>query len=143
MCLMGLGWGEAVPVDTHVWQIAQRDYRFGKGKAGKTATLSKALYDAVGDHFRSLWGEYAGWAHSVLFTADLKAFAEKGGKGVAVVKIEAGEEADNVVANKGELAKAPAKRGTKRKENDVKVEEVKMELSPKRRRTRSQARLEV
>ena len=45
VCLMGLGWGEAVPVDTHVWQIAQRDYKFGKSKH---ASLTKATYDAVG-----------------------------------------------------------------------------------------------
>ncbi|KAA6416162.1 MAG: N-glycosylase DNA lyase [Lasallia pustulata] len=74
VCLMGLGWGEAVPVDTHVWQIAQRDYKFGKGKH---RSLTKATYDAIGDHFRSLWGKEAGWAHSVLFTADLRAFSEK------------------------------------------------------------------
>ncbi|KAF5023868.1 hypothetical protein F66182_4072 [Fusarium sp. NRRL 66182] len=72
VCLMGLGWGEAVPVDTHVWQIAQRDYKFGKSN---TKTLTKPMYDAVGDHFRKLWGPYAGWAHSVLFTADLREFA--------------------------------------------------------------------
>jgi N-glycosylase/DNA lyase len=72
VCLMGLGWGEAVPVDTHVWQIAQRDYKFGKGKH---KSLTKATYDAVGDHFRSLWGKEAGWAHSVLFAADLRTFA--------------------------------------------------------------------
>lgn len=35
------------------------------------------MYDAVGDHFRSLWGKEAGWAHSVLFTADLRAFSER------------------------------------------------------------------
>ncbi|MCJ1301991.1 8-oxoguanine glycosylase ogg1 [Hypocenomyce scalaris] len=74
VCLMGLGWGEAVPVDTHVWQIAQRDYKFGKGKH---RSLTKATYDAIGDHFRSLWGKEAGWAHSVLFTADLRAFSER------------------------------------------------------------------
>ncbi|KAB8227017.1 8-oxoguanine glycosylase ogg1 [Aspergillus alliaceus] len=72
--LMGLGWGEAVPVDTHVWQIAQRDYKFGKG-AHKS--LTKATYDAVGNHFRKLWGKEAGWAHSVLFTADLKTFSDR------------------------------------------------------------------
>jgi N-glycosylase/DNA lyase len=72
VCLMGLGWGEAVPVDTHVWQIAQKDYNFGKGKH---KSLTKATYDAVGDHFRSLWGKDAGWAHSVLFAADLRTFA--------------------------------------------------------------------
>lgn len=75
VCLMGLGWGEAVPVDTHVWQIAMRDYKFG-GKS-KNRTLTKALYDAVGDHFRELWGSQAGWAHSVLFTADLRTFSDR------------------------------------------------------------------
>src|SRR5277367_3612249 len=69
-----LGWDEAVPVDTHVWQIAQRDYKFGKGKH---SSLTKATYDAVGNHFRKLWGKEAGWAHSVLFTADLRAFSER------------------------------------------------------------------
>lgn len=74
VCLMGLGWGESVPVDTHVWQIAQRDYKFGKGKH---KSLTKATYDAIGDHFRNLWGKEAGWAHSVLFAADLKTFSER------------------------------------------------------------------
>ncbi|KAF7510744.1 hypothetical protein GJ744_006110 [Endocarpon pusillum] len=74
VCLMGLGWGEAVPVDTHVWQIAQRDYKFGKGKH---SSLTKATYDAIANHFRKLWGKEAGWAHSVLFTADLRAFSER------------------------------------------------------------------
>ncbi|KAI4262541.1 MAG: hypothetical protein L6R42_002281 [Xanthoria sp. 1 TBL-2021] len=88
VCLMGLGWGEAVPVDTHVWQIAQRDYKFGKGKH---SSLTKATYDAVGDRFRSLWGKEAGWAHSVLFTADLRAFSERLSAKIEVdtVKVEA------------------------------------------------------
>lgn len=73
VCLMGLGWGESVPVDTHVWQIAQRDYKFGK----RAKTFNKAMYDAVGDHFRDMWGKYAGWAHSVLFTADLRQFSDR------------------------------------------------------------------
>ncbi|KAG9236320.1 DNA glycosylase [Amylocarpus encephaloides] len=74
VCLMGLGWGESVPIDTHVWQFAQRDYKFGKGKH---KSLTKATYDAVGDHFRQLWGIEAGWAHSVLFAADLKTFSDR------------------------------------------------------------------
>ncbi len=57
-----------------MWQIAQRDYHFGKGRH---RTLTKATYDAIGDHFRRLWGKEAGWAHSVLFTADLRAFSAK------------------------------------------------------------------
>ncbi|KAI2794225.1 N-glycosylase/DNA lyase [Penicillium oxalicum] len=74
VCLMGLGWGESVPVDTHVWQIAQRDYRFGKSSH---KSLTKATYDAVANHFRKLWGQEAGWAHSVLFTADLRSFSDR------------------------------------------------------------------
>lgn len=57
-----------------MWQIAQRDYKFGKGKH---SSLTKATYDAVGNKFRSMWGKEAGWAHSVLFTADLRAFSER------------------------------------------------------------------
>ena len=57
-----------------VWQIAQRDYKFGKGKH---SSLTKATYEAIGDKFRSLWGKEAGWAHSVLFTADLRTFSER------------------------------------------------------------------
>lgn len=94
VCLMGLGWGEAVPVDTHVWQIAQRDYKFGKGKH---SSLTKATYDAVGDKFRSLWGKEAGWAHSVLFTADLRAFSER-----LVAKVEKKEEDVEVKKEDGE-----------------------------------------
>ncbi|KAL9612570.1 MAG: hypothetical protein Q9167_002820 [Letrouitia subvulpina] len=85
VCLMGLGWGEAVPVDTHVWQIAQRDYRFGKGKH---SSLTKATYDAVGDHFRRLWGKEAGWAHSVLFTADLRAFSAKTSTQIEIKEVQ-------------------------------------------------------
>ena len=69
-----MGWGEAVPVDTHVVEIARRDYKIGKGRH---SSLTKATYDAIGDKFRSLWGKEAGWAHSVLFTADLRAFSER------------------------------------------------------------------
>lgn len=45
-----------------MWQIAMRDYKFGKGKH---KSLTKATYTAIGDHFRELWGDEAGWAHSV------------------------------------------------------------------------------
>lgn len=71
ICLMGMGWAEAVPVDTHVFSIAQKDYKF---KAAQK-NLNKKMYVAIANHFRQLWGREAGWAHSVLFAADLKTFA--------------------------------------------------------------------
>ncbi|KAF7724423.1 8-oxoguanine glycosylase ogg1 [Apophysomyces ossiformis] len=72
VCLMSLDHAEAIPVDTHVWQIALRDYGFSKKQQNKT--LTSKLYDEVGNHFRTLFGPYSGWAHSVLFTADLRSF---------------------------------------------------------------------
>ncbi|XP_018431607.1 PREDICTED: N-glycosylase/DNA lyase [Nanorana parkeri] len=70
--LMALDKPEAVPVDTHVWQIANRDYlpQLGQGKK----TLTDRLYREIGDYFRNLWGPYAGWAQGVLFCSDLKKF---------------------------------------------------------------------
>ena len=37
-CLMSLDKADAVPVDTHVWQIAKRDYKCAAGSAQKTLT---------------------------------------------------------------------------------------------------------
>lgn len=127
VCLMGLGWGEAVPVDTHVWQIAVRDYKFGRGKQ---SSLTKATYDAVGNHFRELWGSEAGWAHSVLFTADLRAFSDRLKAKVEVkeevVKIE-GVEAVKVkeeAIETEQVRKVHVKKETLIGVNEVKVEEV-------------------
>ncbi|KAK1060450.1 8-oxoguanine glycosylase ogg1, partial [Friedmanniomyces endolithicus] len=53
-------------------------------------------YDAVGAKFRSLWGQEAGWAHSVLFTADLRAFSER-----LVAKVEVKDEAVVVKTEEG------------------------------------------
>jgi N-glycosylase/DNA lyase len=113
VCLMGLGWGEAVPVDTHVWQIAQRDYRFGKGKH---ASLTRATYDAVANRFRELWGVEAGWAQSVLFTANLRAFAER-----LVEKVEAKKE-EAVVEAMVSSVEGESRRVAKGSRKRVKVE---------------------
>ncbi|TGO31672.1 hypothetical protein BHYA_0445g00020 [Botrytis hyacinthi] len=117
VCLMGLGWGEAVPVDTHVWQIAQRDYKFGKGKH---KSLTKATYDAIGDHFRGLWGKEAGWAHSVLFAADLKAFSDK-----LVSKVEVKVDELEIKQENGDVLekKVTVKREYPPEEVDLKEEE--------------------
>ncbi|KXH51789.1 8-oxoguanine DNA-glycosylase [Colletotrichum simmondsii] len=138
VCLMGLGWGEAVPVDTHVWQIAQRDYKFGKTK---TKTFNKAMYDAVGDHFRELWGKYAGWAHSVLFTADLKTFSERTVKKEEDQTVRVKEEVTvdqetPILGQKRKVVKTKVKVEVEHEVPDTAL----LESSPKRRRTRSQAR---
>lgn len=123
-----------------VWQIAQRDYRFGKGKH---SSLTKATYDAVANKFRSLWGKEAGWAHSVLFTADLKAFSER-----LVAKVET---KDEKVAIKSEPKgpaieettvekKAVSKRVKREPEEEHSVLEVKEKETKRVRRTTRSSR---
>ena len=63
---MSLNKHSAIPVDTHVWQIAQREYGFNVKNKGSSNSLTPRNYEAVGDHFREIFGEYSGWAHSVI-----------------------------------------------------------------------------
>ncbi|KAH9878919.1 hypothetical protein J1614_002354 [Plenodomus biglobosus] len=137
VCLFGLGWSESVPVDTHVWQIAQRDYKFGKGKH---SSLTAATYVAIGNHFRKMWGKEAGWAHSVLFTADLKAFSDR-----VVAKTEVKEESITIKKEEEDVIVETAikKETTKRKrvkkepeEDEHQVVEVKQETTRKSKRRR-------
>ncbi|XP_068623607.1 N-glycosylase/DNA lyase [Battus philenor] len=73
ICLMSLNHLEALPVDTHVYQIAAQNYLpHLRGKKNVT----EKMYKEIGDHFRNLYGDMAGWAHTVLFCADLKMFQQ-------------------------------------------------------------------
>ncbi|XP_065199831.1 N-glycosylase/DNA lyase [Planococcus citri] len=74
ICLMSLNHLEAIPVDTHVFQIAAR-YYLPHLKTMKSVT--ERVYNEIGDHFRSVFGDYAGWGHSVLFCDELKGFKDE------------------------------------------------------------------
>ncbi|KAF8639237.1 hypothetical protein AX17_001722 [Amanita inopinata Kibby_2008] len=75
--LMSLDKKEVVPIDTHVYQLATKYYGLKASSKGKPAMTSK-IYDELSAKFYALWGDYAGWAHSVMFTSDLKSFATYG-----------------------------------------------------------------
>ncbi|KAL5532661.1 OGG1 [Sanghuangporus sanghuang] len=75
--LMSLDKREVVPVDTHVYQIAVKHYGMRGSSNGKMSMIPK-IYDEVNARLAKIWGNYAGWAHSVLFTADLKSFSTYG-----------------------------------------------------------------
>jgi len=66
--LMSMDQTGAVPVDTHMFNIAKQYLPH----LTHVKTVTDKVYLEIGNHFRSLYGDYAGWAHSVLFSADLK-----------------------------------------------------------------------
>ncbi|GAA6004615.1 hypothetical protein JCM10207_000956 [Rhodosporidiobolus poonsookiae] len=106
--LFSLGWAETVPVDTHVFQIAIRDYAF---PATRSTALSPALHDRVAQHLASRWGAHAGWCQQVLFFSKISegASPKKGGAGARVevfsrIEVEVKEE------NGGEEGEGETKR---------------------------------
>ncbi|KAK9387585.1 DNA glycosylase [Lipomyces mesembrius] len=73
VCLMAFDCHSSVPIDTHMWNIVQKRYAKGaKIRPSKSKALSKATYDDISSHLRELWGDYAGWAQSVLFISELR-----------------------------------------------------------------------
>lgn len=67
VCLFALGKNDAVPVDTHIRQLACRLY--GVDLACKTVT--SAAYRRISTFFREHFGKYAGWAQQYLYYEDL------------------------------------------------------------------------
>ena len=71
VALFSLDQAACIPVDTHVWRIARRDY---DATLEEVASITPTVYERVGDLFRDRFGPTAGWAHAVLFAAELPAF---------------------------------------------------------------------
>ena len=93
----------------------------------------------MGDHFRSLWGKEAGWAHSVLFAADLRAFSKRLTTNAEVTdaKKEEGLETTHVFHVKTEVdLDSSLKRKFLDDKTVVKAEAVPSPKRPKRRRGR-------
>lgn len=68
---MSLNHLQAIPVDTHVFQIAVQNYM---PKYAKAKSVTPKMYAEIGDKFREIYGPLAGWAQTVLFCSDLKKF---------------------------------------------------------------------
>ena len=92
----------------------------------------------MGDKFRSLWGKEAGWAHSVLFTADLRAFSERLSMKTEEVQIKREEETtifSETHVKTGELSPRSVKREHPDEDaHTVLVEQVTSTQTIKRRR---------
>ncbi|GME66713.1 unnamed protein product [[Candida] boidinii] len=71
VALMSLDCHDIVPIDTHVFQIAKKNYKFNKYNS-----ITNKNYIILKKFFKDLWGDYAGWAHTILFTAELNDFKD-------------------------------------------------------------------
>lgn len=67
ICLFSLDKHEAIPVDTHVWNLAIKYY----APHLKSKSLTKKIHGEVQAAFVTRFGPYAGWAHTLLFIAEL------------------------------------------------------------------------
>jgi len=74
VALFSLDQSSAIPVDVHVQHIASRDY--DPTVLGTAKSLTPTIYKRVGDLFRERFCSYAGWAHSLLFIAELPSFRD-------------------------------------------------------------------
>ncbi len=63
VCLFGLRFDEAVPVDTHIWALARELF----GPATPARTLTPATYRRVSALYRERFGRFAGWAQEYLY----------------------------------------------------------------------------
>ena len=71
--LFSLDRADIVPVDVHVWRIAERDL---DPTLSETKSLTPQVYKRVGDLFRDKYPMKTGWAHSLLFAAELPGFID-------------------------------------------------------------------
>ncbi|KAI8806786.1 DNA glycosylase [Cladochytrium replicatum] len=63
VCLFSLDKMQSVPVDTHVRQIALRDFKMAP--PSKSKTLTPKDYAKISEFFLTIFGPCCGWAHSV------------------------------------------------------------------------------
>lgn len=73
MSLFSLDKHEAIPVDTHVWDLAVRYY----APELKDKSLTKRVHGLVQGAFQRVFGPYCGWAHNTLFVSELSSMRDR------------------------------------------------------------------
>ncbi|XP_043273488.1 N-glycosylase/DNA lyase [Venturia canescens] len=74
ICLMSLGHLEAIPVDTHIFQVAREMYM---PHLKNQKTVTPKIHEQVSTYLRKLWGPHAGWAQTIVFCSKIGANEKK------------------------------------------------------------------
>ncbi|XP_046803540.1 N-glycosylase/DNA lyase isoform X2 [Lucilia cuprina] len=72
--LMSLGHLQSVPIDTHIFKIAQSVYM---PRLSGVKAVTPKIYEEIAEHFREVYGPFAGWTQAVLFCSELQQFQNK------------------------------------------------------------------
>lgn len=73
ICLYAFDFGEAVPVDTHIWQVLTRLY-FPEWVG---TNLTDIKYQTVAGHLQDRFGKLAGVAHQFLFVDNMERYRKR------------------------------------------------------------------
>lgn len=68
IALMSLNQTQIVPIDTHMFKLAVNHFKW----ACPRSSLSKNIHALLRSNYQSLFGEYSGWAHLILFAFSLQ-----------------------------------------------------------------------
>lgn len=123
VALFSLQQSNAIPVDVHVWNIALRDYD-SDGALAKAKSLTPKVYWEVGECFRSRFPRHAGWAHSLLFVAELPSFR-------AVLPEDIAFEMDRFREDEQHKKQLAREAKMKRKEEKEAASQQKLRIEPK------------
>jgi N-glycosylase/DNA lyase len=74
ICLYAFDFGEAVPVDTHIWQVLTKVYH----PQWVGTSLTDTKYEIVAGHLRDRFGDLAGVAHQFFFVDNMERFRDRG-----------------------------------------------------------------
>uniref|UniRef100_W5NB54 DNA-(apurinic or apyrimidinic site) lyase n=1 Tax=Lepisosteus oculatus TaxID=7918 RepID=W5NB54_LEPOC len=114
VCLMSLDKPGAVPIDTHVWQIARRDYLPDLGSGHRS--LTDRVYRDIATLHSALSGASVSLSSGVLFCADLKKFQRLKPEEQLKAEEESAREAEEEARGKGaELGEGGGEIAVKRK----------------------------
>ncbi|XP_037956139.1 N-glycosylase/DNA lyase-like isoform X1 [Teleopsis dalmanni] len=84
ICLMSLNHLEAVPIDVHMFKTAKTSYM---PHLSTSKTMTTKIYNDIANHYRSIYGPFAGWAQAVLFCSSLQQSKVKVGNKLTKSKV--------------------------------------------------------